>query len=41
MDQIELFSHLLRIIIISYLYSCVQIIYIIMEYFINRIINVK
>ena len=43
MCEIELFNHLLRIIIINYLkpYSCVQIIYITVEYLINRITKVK
>ena len=43
MSQIELFNHLLRIIIISYfkLYSRMQIIYITQEYVIKRIINAK
>ena len=41
MGQIELFNHLQRIIIISYLksYNCVQIIYITLEYVINT--NIK
>ena len=43
MSQKELFKHFLRVIIISHLkpYSCVQIMYMIFEYFINRIINFK
>ena len=43
MDPIELFNHFQGIDIISYLkpYSCVQIIYIILEYLIDRIINVR
>ena len=42
MVQIELFNHLLRIAIISYLksYSNVQIVYIALEYFINSNSNV-
>ena len=43
MEQIELFYHLLRIIMISYLkpFSSVQIIYITKEYLINRITDVR
>ena len=43
MCQIELFNHLLGIIIISYLkpYSCVQIVHIRSEYLMNRITNIK
>ena len=47
MSQIELFNHLLRviiiIIIIGYLkpYSYVQIIYVTLEYLLDRITNVK
>ena len=43
MGQIELFNHLRIIIFFSYLipYYYVQIVYIRLEYLINRIINVK
>ena len=42
MVQIELFNHLLRIIIIwNKSYSCVQIVHIREEYLINKIPNVK
>ena len=43
LDQVELFNHLLRNILISYLkpYSCMRIIHYTMEYLINKITNVK